>query len=243
MPTTCRGRSWPNFIPKRVRVCDPFAGDGRLVRWLVDYAFTAGIDVEWEIALWDIHGEGLQVASEAINDLCDRGHRVLDLECWQGDAFARVAEGKDTPFDCVVTNPPWENLKPDQRDLELMPEQEQDAYKAALKATAAHLEALFPQGAATVKYGGWGTNLSRLGAEAAARLLAERGVLGNVLPVSVLADQASDNLRGWLLTQHSVVDIAHVPAGARFRKSGRWSMRADNRPSRSRGDQATCDYV
>lgn len=204
------------LVPQgRVRVCDPFAGDGRLVRWLIEHAAVARVDIEWEVALWDIHDEGLAAAVDAIEELRGNGHRIVDLECWTGDSFARVAEGSDAPFDCVVTNPPWENLKPDTRDLEMMPEHKRDAYKKALRATAAHLESLYPQAAATVKYGGWGTNLSRLGAEAAVRLLAEEGVLGIVLPVSVLADQASDNLRGWLLTQHSVVDIGYVPAEAR----------------------------
>lgn len=196
-----------------IRVCDPFAGDGRLVVWLIEHALTEGYDVDWKVALWDVHAEGLAAATEAFAALEASGARI-ELETWVGDAFSRAAIGRDQ-FDVVVTNPPWENLKPDTRDLALLPAAMRAEYRDALKATARHLEEVYPHSAATVKYGGWGANLARIGAEASLRCVVEGGVLGIVLPVSVLADQASEGLREFVLFHNRLANVGYFPAEAR----------------------------
>ena len=196
-----------------IRVCDPFAGDGRLVAWLIETAHNAGLHRKWDVSLWDVHSTGLVEAGIRLEALSALGIK-LKTRTWIGDAFGRIADGGET-FDLVITNPPWENLKPDRRDLDLLPASARAEYRRALKETAAHLESLFPHAAPSAKYGGWGTNLSRVGTEAALRVTRLGGVLAIVLPVSLLADQVSSGLRRWLLSESSLLDIGYFPAEGR----------------------------
>ena len=196
-----------------IRVCDPFAGDGRLVEWLVHEATKQQFDVCWEIQLWDIHEAGLLHAREIFEEIKLSGVELV-YETWLGDSFHRLAN-EPKSFDIVITNPPWENLKPDRRELELLSDVRKDEYVASLRKTALHLEQAFPNSRAQKKYGGWGTNLSRVGAEAAQRAVKDSGVLGIVLPISFLADQATSGLRKWIIDNFEILDIGCFAAESR----------------------------
>jgi Alw26I/Eco31I/Esp3I family type II restriction m6 adenine DNA methyltransferase len=63
---------------------------------------------------------------------------------------------------------------------------------------------------------GWGTNLSRVGLEAAARLVGPEGVLGIVMPASFCADTNSTSLRRWFAENYGVRNIDYYPAEARL---------------------------
>lgn len=62
------------------------------------------------------------------------------------------------------------------------------------------------------KFGRWGINLSRLGAECAMRLVTPDGICGIVLPASFFSDQVSEALRKWMFDEHCVMADAYYPA-------------------------------
>jgi Alw26I/Eco31I/Esp3I family type II restriction m6 adenine DNA methyltransferase len=172
------------------------------------------------VCLWDTKADGLYRAQDRLGVLQSAGISIQERDVWQGDTFSRFALSGCQQFDVVITNPPWENLKPDSRELQLLPVEARVDYTAAIRATAQHLEREFPHAAASVKYGGWGANLARIGAEASMQLTRPGGVLGMVLPISILADQASSRFRQHLLTESVLQDIGHFPAEARpFRRA------------------------
>ena len=196
-----------------IKVCDPFAGDGRLIEWLIHEGINQKLNVSWDIQLWDIHEVGILHAAQILEKLKSSGVK-LDYETWVGDSFRRF-ENEQNKFDIVLTNPPWENLKPDHRELSLLPNTRRDSYVEALRKTVLHLEQVYPNSKSSGKYGGWGTNLSRVGFEATQLSVNDRGVLGIVLPLSFLADVSSIRLREWLLKNFSIVDIGYFDAESR----------------------------
>ena len=200
-------------IDGSLHICDPFAGDGRLIEWLLLEGRRRGLNRSWRVSLWDIHEEGIIKALERLEEIKLAGIDLV-VETWVGDSFERLGRGEEM-FDVVLTNPPWENLKPDSRELALLPDNLRHAYVESIRATALQLESFFPNSRARKKYGGWGTNLSRVGTEAAQRSVRDNGVLGIVLPLSFLADQTSGELRRWLLSEVAVFDVGCFPAEAR----------------------------
>jgi Alw26I/Eco31I/Esp3I family type II restriction m6 adenine DNA methyltransferase len=117
-------------------------------------------------------------------------------------------------FDAVLTNPPWELLKPDSRDA-IVDERE---YKGELREYASILARNFP-GAMSEKgkaMTGYGVNLARAGAVASAMLARERGVVAIVLPSSIFGDQASAPFRREFFSRLGVTRLDWYPAEARL---------------------------
>lgn len=197
-----------------VRVIDPFGGDGRLVAWLMPQLRAAGIK-SVEAAVWEQEADVAPKARAAIEAAARNAGLAAEVQVWSGDTFDRAAGCRDR-FDVVITNPPWELLKPDHRELRRLPEDLRTSYVAELRAFDRRLASEFPTSQPSRRFAGWGTNLSRVGTEVALRLTADGGVCGVVAPSSLLADSTTAALRRWMLEEFALVDVAHWPAEARL---------------------------
>ncbi len=198
-------------------VGDPFCGDGRLVvAWLHAAARAGALGRLRRILLRDRDPDAVRAARTAVAaalGALGRGTGVL-VSAEAADTFALGAELRES-LDTVVTNPPWDLLKPDARDG--LAGADASAFRAELRAYAAGLSRIFP--AAVSARGkammGSAVNLARAGALAAADAVRPGGVVALVLPAALLSDQASAPFRTALLTRLSVVELDAYPAEAR----------------------------
>ncbi|MEB5483496.1 Alw26I/Eco31I/Esp3I family type II restriction adenine-specific DNA-methyltransferase [Burkholderia pseudomallei] len=208
---------------KRLSVIDPFSGDGRLVWWLIECAEKHGIRRSWDVTLWDTDEAALEEASRRAAALPIALRRRVNLKSVSGDAFALAKDAQ--LFDLVVTNPPWDALKPDRRELDQLSGTDQERYIAELRALDQRLAADYPRSQPQRKFAGWGTNLSRVGAELAEALTVPDGIVAMVLPASTFADQVSVPLRKWLLGRLRFTDVGYFAAESRlFTKVDQSSM-------------------
>lgn len=199
-----------------IKVIDPFAGDGRLVVWLLSTAARhgPGQTSEWLVTIWDCDREALRTAARQIGSVATKLRLNVKVTTASGDTF-EMAQAHLGEFDICITNPPWEVLKPDRRELAHLGEKAQ-GHVEELRSLAARLQQLYPTSAEHKRFAGWGTNLARCGTEVALRLTAPRGVCGIVSPASLLADQLSGRFRHWIFTQHQVLDLGYFVAEARL---------------------------
>ena len=199
-----------------IRVIDPFCGDGRLVVQLVRAMACHRKRISWDIALWDCDTKAVLVAAEAVQRaIRESGHKGKVTPA-AVDSFQN-AQSAFNGFDIVITNPPWETIKPDRRELEYLPSSRRAAYTKTLRARDQQIAHLFPLSQPARKFSGWGTNLARVGTEIALRLCRrEGGICGLVSPASLLGDQVSRNLREWLFSAYNVEAISFFPAEGRF---------------------------
>jgi Alw26I/Eco31I/Esp3I family type II restriction m6 adenine DNA methyltransferase len=200
---------------KKIEIVDPFAGDGRLVVWFIEaYENKFGSNIDWIVKLVDSNSEGLQEAESLFNQLIDKGISIsLSMVCV--DSFKYFADNS-VRYDVVVTNPPWEMIKPDRRELAHLALEEREKYVQALKQYDHFLSLNYPVSQPKRKFAGWGTNLSRVGAELAYRLCKDSGFVGIVLPASFYADDQSAGIRSKYLSAGRVLDIAYFPAEAKL---------------------------
>ena len=200
-----------------IRIVDPFCGDGRLVGWLLEELARAQnllshtIDVE----LWDCDRSALKNAVANVSQLGIKLQLPLNIKSREIDTFEHSLEHIGN-FNIVITNPPWEVLKPDSRELKNLTEQQVQEYKNWLKNKDETLTKLYPLSQPKRKFSGWGTNLARCGTEVALRLTSGKGVCGLISPASLLADQMTEKLRRWVLSEHNIHEIAYYPAEARL---------------------------
>ena len=194
----------------RIRLIDPFGGDGRLVAWLIEACIEGGwTKLAWDVELWDLSEVGFREAQRRIAALKALGANI-EFRTFLGDAFKEAAT-HEGGFDVVITNPPWELLKPDRRELEAL-NGASAAYVEAMRAYDEWLGSTFPLSQPRRKFAGWGTNLSRVGLEVSLKLTRSQGVIGVVMPASLLADDQSTELRRHLLTDHRLLGVAYYPA-------------------------------
>jgi Alw26I/Eco31I/Esp3I family type II restriction m6 adenine DNA methyltransferase len=199
------------------RVIDPFCGDGRLVRWLLEKASSeyASSQCHWNLDLWDCDPKSVHTAKQAVKETGQKLGLKVSVNARCCDTFF-VAPEQWGEFDVVLTNPPWEVLKPDRRELTNLKKKETAQYIERLRDRSEALNRIYPLSRPKVKFSGWGTNLARCGTEVAFRLVSRSGIVGVVSPASLLADQVSESLRRWLFTTHSFFDLAYYPAEARL---------------------------
>ncbi|HLP67685.1 MAG TPA: hypothetical protein VK181_09215, partial [Rhizobium sp.] len=198
-----------------ISVADPFAGDGRLVYWLIECAVREGVRARWKISLWDNSSASLAAARQRFDLLAENTGADIEVDFVCADSFELIREHEGS-FDVVVTNPPWEALKPDRRELAELTPKDRDIYVGRMRAVDRRLAQVYPHSQPTRKFAGWGTNLSRVGFEASVRLLADGGHLGIVLPSSTFADQVSTPLRHWATERLSLKCTGYFPAEARL---------------------------
>ncbi len=198
-----------------IRVLDPFGGDGRLIEWLIEAWLQSGFPVvKWDVAIWDLDDVGFDVAKQRLERL-EREYGINCLATFkEADAFSKALKNR-AAFDVVITNPPWELLKPDRRELRYLQEEEKASYLAKLRDYDQWLGKHYPLSQPRRKFAGWGTNLSRVGLEASLSLLKKNGVLGAVLPASMFADDQSRLLREHVLTQNLLLSTNYYPAEAK----------------------------
>ena len=205
---------------KTLSVIDPFAGDGRLVKWLIEaYEASISSDVNWNITLWDVNHDGLITAEKELKGsaFSDR----IKLNVMAGDAFVNAARNAplnyEDQFDFVITNPPWEVIKPDQRYLKKIPSfEERQQVVARLKCYDEFLKDNFPLSQPKTKFAGWGTDLSRVGLELCFNLSKSGGYVAIVLPNSFLADHKSSKIREHALSSTKLKNLTVYPAEARL---------------------------
>lgn len=199
-----------------VRIIDPFGGDGRLVvSFIREWVAEKRPDVEWQITLWDLCERGLSEAESALKLLRDESSLDITWELLIGDSF-HLADAIFDKFDVVISNPPWELLKPDRRELKLLEAAVSQTYVEEMRQYDELLARLFPAAQPARKFAGWGTNLSRVGLDVCRTLLAPRGVMGVVMPASFMADELSLSLRKDFLQQFAIYEIAYYPAEAKL---------------------------
>ncbi|MEQ1748730.1 MAG: DNA (cytosine-5-)-methyltransferase [Prosthecobacter sp.] len=201
---------------KEWRVIDPFAGDGRLLMALAErIALDPALrSARWRFEAWDNDPDGIEQAGCNIRQSLIRLGLNGTVEVSCRDSFAEGLASRGC-FDLVLTNPPWEALKPDRRELSGASGDERRKFESSLKAYDRRLAELLPHSQPETKLYGWGTNLSRCGLELALELLIPGGACGIVLPASILADQVSVGLRRWMIAHSELVSVDHYPAEAK----------------------------
>jgi Alw26I/Eco31I/Esp3I family type II restriction m6 adenine DNA methyltransferase len=194
---------------------DPFCGDGRLIAaLLVRAADEPWLSwATWRISLWDRDSAALATAQQRVRDLATSLGLPVSITVRAGDSFASDAHEQ---FDFVITNPPWELLKPDHRELSHLSQLERDDYRKRLRQACDDLDRRFPDAKGANAWGGWATNLARCGWDLSMRLLKSQGVLGIVLPSTIFADQSSERLRQSAFSRCRLIDVAAYPAEARL---------------------------
>lgn len=211
-----------DVVPRdRISVIDPFAGDGRLVSWLLQVVATERPSLraaKWTVALWEWEEEPLQRGKVAIRELADELGVQIEISAHAGDTFERAPDEYGC-FDLVITNPPWEVLKPDRRELQDFEASDREAYLSALRRRDDRLVEMYPLSQPKPKFSGWGTNLSRVGSEIALRLARPGGVCGIVAPASLFGDYVSRRLREWIFRHNRLTQLAFFPAEARLFES------------------------
>ena len=100
------------------RVIDPFCGDGRLLATLADRiaSMPSLRAMEWRFELWDNDENGLDSARANVTSALARNKLRGGVLCHHKDSFLESKDAFGT-FDIVLTNPPWEAIKPDRREL------------------------------------------------------------------------------------------------------------------------------
>lgn len=204
-----------SFLEKNeIDIIDPFSGDGRLIyHFIKKWNEREYPKINWNVELWDINGDGHLVAKEKFNELKENGimitcnYRVVDT-------FTHISKyvGK---FDLVITNPPWETLKPDTRELNSFTLDEKEIYIKSLRKYDLMLSAKFPDSQPVKKFAGWGTNLSRVGLDASYALVREKGCCLIILPASFFADRQSQNIRSRIF-KSDIKEILYIPAEAKL---------------------------
>lgn len=205
-----------NILGKsELKIVDPFSGDGRLVYYFIKRWKDKNYpNIKWLVELWDIDKEGHEIAKKRIEELINYGadiscnYRVVDTFIFQ-DEFADC-------FDIVITNPPWEILKPDTRELKRILPEDKDRYVNLLKEYDSLLSVKFPLSQPDKKFAGWGTNLSRVGLDVSLSLLKVNGYCLIILPASFFADKQSQKIRKEIFTKTLVKEISYFPAEAKM---------------------------
>ena len=171
--------------------------------------------MKWSVTLWDLNEEGLDDADASLTSLKDEMGLDLSWDIVAADAF-RLAPTAAHTFDIVISNPPWELLKPDRRELKTLSDDLVESYVDAMREYDDFLTQAYPTAQPARKFAGWGTNLSRVGFDVCRSILAQDGIMAIVMPASFMADDLSLVLRREVLEQCSVHEIAYFPAEAKL---------------------------
>lgn len=203
---------------KRFRVIDPFAGDGRLIVWLIENIQNS--NTELEISIWDYDNEAIKTAASNIRRAAEVKGIKIQLFAENLNTFSReLISQHQNQYDVVITNPPWDVVKPDRKELEVLDEGSRIEYIKSLKIFSNELLESFPLSKPRQMYGGWGVNLARVGTEIAMTLGRTNSIVGVVSPSTLLADQNSQDLRSYIFGENFCQKIDIFPAESRLFKS------------------------
>jgi DNA (cytosine-5)-methyltransferase 1 len=206
-----------DFGGGEVRIIDPFCGDGRLVVSFLKNAANSRsfTKVRFFVSLWDTDKAAIAEAETKIRAAAAGKNIGVKVDARAHDTFLNSQDAFGT-YDIALTNPPWEALKPDRRELDQMDADSREAFHKSLRHYDTQLAGLLPNSQPQAKYSGWGTNLSRCGLELSLLLLKPNGLCGIVLPSSIFCDQASTRLRRWLFHEATPLQVFHYPAEAKL---------------------------
>jgi len=203
-------------VAQEVRVIDPFCGDGRLVcHFITKYLESDKLMVTRRIfvSLWDVDESATESARMNISSIADRYpslNIIIDVNV--GDAFVNAAL-QNNKYDVCITNPPWCILKPASKDMKALNSQHtSNEYELVTEEYGKLLQQLYRRSIPAKRFGRWGINLSRCGAECAIQLLDVNGVCGIVMPASFFSDQVSEPIRKWIFEDYDVKAITYFPA-------------------------------
>lgn len=201
-----RGRS-------QLSIVDPFCGDGRLLVWTLQALSELDYRGTVNVCGWDLDKSAMAQAKLALKNVIEGMSFNVKLSTRVIDTLLVRPKEK---FDLVVTNPPWDVLKPDRRDLSELSSKQQLEYIKQLRAQSERLGAHYIHSQAVARYSGWNQNLARIGCELSMSLLSARGTCGIVLPATLLADQASGQWRDWLFREFTVDEVEYYSAERRL---------------------------
>lgn len=194
-----------------VSIIDPFCGDGRLLKWLIQKINNKNITLE--VHLWDYDKDAVDHAYLETLKISKDFKGIIKIYQKKIDSFSEFFNDHEGRYDIVITNPPWEIVKPDPSELvTILDKKTQEEYINSLKEFSNRLTIDFPLSRPSKSYGGWGVNLARVGTELAIRLTKEMGVTALVTPSSIFADQSSSEIRRWIFEQNNLVSLNIFPA-------------------------------
>ncbi|WP_102959402.1 N-6 DNA methylase [Mangrovicella endophytica] len=199
----------------KVVATDPFCGDGRLVMALLSVAARNSklAKLPWVIELRDREAAAAKTAGDHVRAAALRLGMDVETVVIVGDTFASDLSPR---FDFVITNPPWELLKPDSREIKHLTLKDAERYKTDLRAASRVLDNRFPDARADGAWGGWGTNLARCGWDLCMSIARKGGVVGVILPATIMGDQSSVPMRRKAFSSGTLVDAAAYPSEARL---------------------------
>lgn len=200
-------------VDANLSVCDPFCGDGQLLAAFLVRIASLPSPPRLSVALFDQEAKALSVARARVKSLAASLGLSIEVSARAGDSFAAPSLGA---FDAIITNPPWELLKPDSRETAALSLEAKAAYREWLASRCTSLDTTFPEARADVSWAGWGTNLARVGWALSLRSCRPGGVVGIVLPGTLMGDQASLSMRRFAAATTHLVDLAAYPAEAKL---------------------------
>jgi DNA-cytosine methyltransferase len=204
-----------DYSRKEITIIDPFAGDGRLIYWFIqDWRRFGGADIKWKVFLWDMNLEGLTTAEYKMQCLKNQNFDI-EYQCVMGDSFVFSLAAPNF-FDIIVTNPPWEVIKPESKELEILDYEQKNTYLNLLRKYDDWLKISYPLSQPIKKFAGWGTNLSRVGLEASLNICCDGGWIMILLPASFFADEQSKMLRRSTFVYHDILNISYYPSEAKL---------------------------
>jgi Alw26I/Eco31I/Esp3I family type II restriction m6 adenine DNA methyltransferase len=209
-----------NSKSKLLKIIDPFCGDGRLLCWLIEVlnAKAQLDDRKIEVHAWDFDSVAVNTAQKAIMSAIKKYSIDGSIIVKSCDTFSFALDFFNQ-FDAVITNPPWDVLKPDTRELNRFNPVAKKEYIDRLRKFDSFLASKYPASQPDSKLYGWGTNLARCGLQVSLNLLKKNGVCGIVSPSSFLADQSSLSLRTWLLKNYHFASVNYYPAELKLFKT------------------------
>ena len=201
-----------------LKIIDPFCGDGRLIKYYLEYLASCPQLISVNkicVSLWDCEAESVKLAAKMIGSFQHYKFKEVVVDERICDSFFEI-ENNLGKFDICLTNPPWEVLKPDAREMFSLTDEQAAEYTKMIKAKAFILDRMFPQARPSRKFSGWGTNLARCGIEAAVKLVRPGGSFGIVAPSTLFGDQTSARMRTWLFEEQDIAKLRYYPAEARL---------------------------
>lgn len=190
---------------RKLRIIDPFCGDGSLLLRSLHFAlerFGRTLD-HIDIAGYDIDKSALDRASENFSKTfkhMGRTNPKIDVNWFNEDFLVSGEDGRVVAADICITNPPWLNIK--------------------ASANAGHekrdyvrlLRELYPEAVGIGAFSRISANMARIGFAAAKRAVHDGGVLGIVLPISLISDHASARLRESFSAEFALTRVETYPA-------------------------------
>lgn len=196
---------------KKLRIVDPFCGDGRLLRCFLDSLVCARGSLESvEVFGWDIDEGVLTQAETALEALRERLPFEVVLTLAHQDAFVCKTREFDS-FDVCVTNPPWSSVKSLKKST-FVSNNDYYMYQDIVSRYALQLAKRFTKAKGKSSFGLGAVNLSRFGMELAVRLVKPGGACAIVMPSSFLTDTGSSGLRHYIFTNCSLESAHFFPA-------------------------------